>query len=106
MYDNIKEHGIEEQLKTYYQPGKNVINTYNPKLSRSENIANMAKKIREEGPENVSKHIADSNQLNVIDVDRKTLSNVQHFKDAAKSAGFTKILDENNCIHIEIPQPQ
>ncbi len=105
MYENIIKHGKDHQLKTYKLPGQNVINTYNPNLSKEENIANMAKKIQELGPDNVSKHIADFSELNVVDIDKNSLSSVQNFKDAAKSAGFTKVLDENGCIHIELPQP-
>ena len=106
MYENIIKHGKQHQLDTYKLPGQQVINTYDPKLSREENIAKMAKKIQEVGPDKVSKHIADFSVLNVIDIDKNTLSSVQNFKDAAKSAGFSKILDENGCIHIELPQPQ
>lgn len=105
MYENIIKHGKEHQLKTYKLPGQTVINTYNPKLSKEENIANMAKKIQELGPDSVSKHVADFSELNVIDIDKRSLSSAQNFKDAAKSAGFTKVLDENGCIHIELPQP-
>lgn len=106
MYENIIKHGKQHQIDTYKLPGQQVINTYDPKLSREENIAKMAKKIQEVGPDNVSKHVADYSVLNVIDIDKNTLSSVQNFKDAAKSAGFSKILDENGCIHIELPQPQ
>ena len=105
MYENILKHGKQHQLDTYKLPGQQVINTYDPKLSREENIAKMAKKIQEVGPDKVSKHIADFSVLNVVDIDKNTLSSVQNFKDAAKSAGFSKILDENGCIHIELPQP-
>lgn len=105
MYENILKKGKAEQLRTYLQPGQNVINIYDESLSREKNIAAMAEQIRKEGPEHVSKHIANSEIINVIDVDRKTLSNVQTFVDAARHAGFTKILDENGCIHLELPQP-
>lgn len=110
MYDNIAknkngiEAGKDEQKGIYIV--HEVIDVVDPKLSREENIAKMAKKIQEVGPDKVSKHIADFSALNVIDIDKNTLSSVQNFKDAAKSAGFSKILDENGCIHIELPQPQ
>lgn len=106
MYDNIQKYGKQHQLDTYKQPGKNVINTYNEEFSRDQNIINMAKAIRKEGPEYVSRHVGDFDKLNVIDVDKRSLSNIQAFKDSVKQAGFTKVLDENGCIHIELPQPQ
>lgn len=106
MYENIIKHGKQHQLNTYKVPGQKVVNTYDSKLSREENIANMAKKIQEVGPDSVSKHVSDFSKLNVIDIDKKSLSSVQNFKDAVKSAGFTKVLDENGCIHIELPQPE
>jgi hypothetical protein len=106
MYENILKHGKQHQLETYLQPGKNVINAYDERLSREENIAKMADVIRKEGPGRVSKHVGDFDKINVIDIDKKSLSNIQAFKDAVRKAGFTKVLDENNCIHIELPQPQ
>lgn len=106
MYDNIQKYGKRHQLDTYKQPGQKVINTYDEKLSRERNIANMAEAIRREGPERVSRHVGDFNRLNVIDVDKRSLSNIQAFKDSVKHAGFTKVLDENGCIHLELPQPQ
>lgn len=105
MYENIITNGVKYQLETYKKAGQDVVNTFDPTLSRQENIARMAEKINEVGPLNVSKHLADFAKVNAIDVDKKSLSSVRAFKDAAKSAGFSKILDENNCIHIELRQP-
>lgn len=105
MYDNIITNGVEHQLKTYKKAGQDVINTFDSTLSRQENISRMIEKINEVGPLNVSKHLADFAKVNAIDVDKKSLSDVNAFKDATKSAGFSKILDENNCIHIELVQP-
>lgn len=105
MYDNIITNGVKHQLDTYKKAGQDVVKTFDPTLSRQENIARMAEKINEVGPLNVSKHLADFAKVNAIDVDKKSLSSVRAFKDAAKSAGFSKILDENNCIHIELAQP-
>lgn len=105
MYDNIISNGLEHQLKTYKKAGQDVINTFDSTLSRQENISRMIEKINEVGPTNVSKHLVDFAKVNAIDVDKKSLSDVRAFKDATKSAGFSKILDENNCIHIELTQP-
>lgn len=105
MYDNIITNGLEHQLKTYKKAGQDVINTFDSTLSRQENISRMIEKINEVGPLNVSKHLADFAKVNAIDVDKKSLSDVRAFMDATKSAGFSKILDENNCIHIELTQP-
>ena len=107
MYENTRR-DKQEQLNTYKAPGQRVVMVYDPNLSREANIANMAAQIRKEGPANVSKHIADSTKLNVIDVDKNALrGNVRVFKDSLNKAGFTKVLDEdkNGCIHIELPQP-
>lgn len=106
MYENIITHGVKYQLEIYKKAGQDVVNTFDSTLSREENIENMKKKINEVGPLNVSKHLADFAKVNAIDVDKKSLSSVQAFKDAAKSAGFSKVLDENDCIHIELIQPR
>ena len=100
-----KTYFIRKYLEGKGAAGKDVVKTFDPTLSRQENIARMAEKINEVGPLNVSKHLADFTKVNAIDVDKESLSSVLAFKDAAKSAGFSKILDENNCIHIELAQP-
>ena len=55
-----------------------------------------------EGPHKVSHHCADFEKINVLDVSKNSLSNVAAFKNAVKEAGFSPVLDENGCIHIEL----
>jgi hypothetical protein len=114
MYNNIVNYkggikeGIKEQKRIYDYNGDKVIDVFDEKLSREENISNMKKMIEKikESDKEAFKHTGDFSKLNAIDVDEKTLSNVQNFMDAAKSAGFFQILRENNCVHIVLPQPQ
>ena len=105
MLNNIKRTGVQKQLKIYALPGEKVIGVYNENLCDSENIRNMIAKIYEVGPSKVSKHCADPSVLNVLDVSRKRLSNVDAFIKALRTLKFY-VIDEpsNNCVHIEIPQ--
>lgn len=109
MYENIIRTGAQYQKdKVYDKNGDKVIDVFDEKLSREENISNMKKMIEKikESDKDAFKHTGDFSKFNAIDVKKEQLSNVQNFMDAAKSAGFFQILDENNCIHIVLPQPQ
>lgn len=105
MLNNIKKNGVQSQLKIYAAPGDKVILTYNKNLSDEANLRNMIAMILEVGPSNVSKHCADFSVLNVFDVSRSDLSNVQLLIKALKAMGI-RYIDEpkNGCVHIEIPQ--
>lgn len=105
MLNNIKKNGVQSQLKIYAAPGDKVILTYSKDLSDEANLRNMIAKILEVGPSNVSKHCADFSVLNVFDVSRSNLSNVQMLIKALDAMGI-RYIDEpqNGCIHIEIPQ--
>lgn len=91
MLNNIKKNGVQSQLKIYRLPGQKVILTYNKNLSDEANLRNMIAKILEEGPTKVSKHCADFSVLNVFDVNRRDLSNVQLLIKALKAVGIDYI---------------
>lgn len=103
MYDNIVRTGDEVQMGIYRDPGQSVIAVYNEDLSREENIRNMENQINAVGPSAVSKHCADLNILNVMDISKSSIQNIEEFKRRLTSAGIDW-LDENGCIHIEIKQ--
>lgn len=106
MLNNIKKSGVDSQIRIYAESGEIVINVYNENSSDEENLRNMIAKIYEVGPSNVSKHCADPSVMNVFDVSRSRLSDVNTFIVALKAAGVKNPLDEpdNGCVHIEIPQ--
>lgn len=109
MLNNIKRTGVARQKEIYGNYGDKVIDTYNSKLSDSVNIANMLAKIYELGPFKVSHHcmtLEQQKKLNVLDVSASQLSSKTRFKDAIESLNLNiRILDENGCVHLEIPQP-
>lgn len=111
MLNNIKKNGVQSQLNLYREPGKSVVRVYNPNLTDAQNISAMTAKIIEVGPSNVSHHCADMSVLNVIDVSRSNLANVDAFLNALEiekqKAIISQYIEEenNNCVHIEIPQP-
>jgi hypothetical protein len=109
MFNNCKKNGTDEQMKTYKAPGRQVIQVYIDlsiaKKSEDEIRQAMADKIEEVGPENVSKHIADPAKMNTFDIAQSTLHKKLDFKsESSKSNNINRILDENGCYHIEIPQ--
>ena len=104
MYDNCKHHGTALQYKTYGSNGDKVIDVYtnNAKKPRDEVISLMENKIKELGPEKVSHHA--SQTAIVFDVGHSSLAKPQlFFKTAKSNPKVSKVLNENNCIHIEIP---
>lgn len=104
MYDNIVKNGVQEQLNTYKAPGDSVVNTYDPTKSRDENIAAMTTEINKQGPGNVSKHCANLSTLNVLDIAKSSIDgNIEQIKTTLSQMGI-KVLDENGCLHLEIPQ--
>jgi hypothetical protein len=108
MLSNIKTTGVEAQLRLYAEPGKQVIRVYNASNSDQVNIENMTTKINEVGPYNVSHHCGDPNVINVFDVSKTHLGNKVTKFITAVSRVAEKVLDEpqNNCVHVEIKQPQ
>ena len=104
MYENILKTSVEYQKSIYRNPGKQVIDVYNPALSRYENIQLMKDKILEVGPQKVSKHCSDYNVLNVFDISIARSTNTTLLESILRSRETYKVLNENNCIHVEIPQ--
>ena len=72
-------------------------------MSREQNIAAMESKIKELGPERVSRHCGDYTKVNVMDVAISSVNNRTSFENALKANGI-KYLIENDCYHLEIKQ--
>lgn len=72
MYNNLERKGVFYQKKLYGKYGDQVIEVYEKSKKAGKNreqiIKDMESKIKEIGPSNVSKHAADPNLLQVIDV--------------------------------------
>ena len=103
---------IAAQYTIYAPPGDAVIGVFESNSvgkTAAEILGNsgaikdaMEAEILSQGPENVSKHCADSTILNVVDIGNNvgTL-----FRDQAQAESrVSKILDENGVYHLEIPQ--
>lgn len=109
MYANLERTGADEQKAIYGDAGDKVIDVYvkdkKAKKSKSVIISNMESKINEVGPSNVSKHCGDPAKLNVVDVAHSSISNKTAFYNALKAdPNVSKVLDENNCYHVEVKQ--
>lgn len=105
MLNNIKAHGLQSQLNLYASSGDKVCLVYDPKKSDSQNLEAMIAKIYELGPTTVSHHCANPSILNVLDISRTDLSNVNDFLNALTQANIYHIDEpKNNCVHIEIKQ--
>ena len=110
MYNNIITKGLQEQRNTYKQPGQRVLDVYEIQKKAGKNkeeiIQAMTNKINELGASNVSKHCADFNVVNVVDIPHSSLGkNKEKFKsEAIRRLGKTNVLDENSCYHIVIHQ--
>lgn len=107
MYENIVGNGMAEQRRIYKGPGQRVLDVYveQSKLgkNRKQIISAMEKKIIALGPTKVSKHCADHNQINVIDVSIPRLTHPSDFFTQIKSK-VDHAMKENICYHIEIKQ--
>jgi len=95
--------GVQYQKKQYSNIGDQVIDVYNVNMSREQNIAAMESKIKELGPERVSRHCGDYTKINVMDVAISSVNNRTSFENALKANGI-KYLIENDCYHLEIKQ--
>ncbi|ELT5465351.1 hypothetical protein R9R78_001846 [Campylobacter coli] len=110
MYNNIINKGMQEQRKTYKQPGQRVLDVYETQKKAGKNkeeiIQAMINKINELGASKVSTHCADFNVVNVVDIPHSSLGkNKEKFKsEAIRRLGKTNVLDENSCYHIVIHQ--
>lgn len=114
MYGNIERDGVAEQKRLYGVNGDKVIDAY--VAAKAEGLdemgirARMVAKINELGPTNVSKHLADPNVLNVIDVSPASIADREAFEAAVRAdprvSKFLTPGDGDPAYHIEIPQPQ
>lgn len=103
MYENILRRGVQYQKNKYTDIGDQVIDVYNAKMSREQNIAAMESKIKELGPERVSHHCGDHTKVNVMDVAISSVNNRTSFVNALNANGI-KCIIENDCYHLEIKQ--
>jgi WXG100 family type VII secretion target len=114
MYGNIERDGVAEQKRLYGSNGDKVIDAY--VAAKAEGLdemgirTRMVEKINELGPTNVSKHLADPNVLNVIDVSPNSIADREAFEAAVRAdprvSKFLTPSDGDPAYHIEIPQPQ
>lgn len=110
MYENCsKPGGVAKQKEIYANPGDKVIDVYvnEKKLGKSkmDTIIAMENKIKDLGPSNVSKHIADFTIMNTLDISYTKLSNKNDFlSEIKKREELDKVLIENECYHIQINQ--
>ena len=115
MYHNIEKTGVGAQKKLYGKYGDQVIDAYvsakKAGMSREQTLQAMERKINDLGPSNVSRHLADPAQLNVVDI---APSSIPAGKRAAfeqalrKDPNVSKFLgpsDKDPAFHVEIKQP-
>ena len=107
---------VANQLALYAPPGDAVINVFVAQTQgmtpqqiqqNSANIrAAMEQEINNQGPQNVSRHCADPNQVSVVDVSAAPFNaNNAPLFVAIEQALVTTLIDErdtNNCFHLEI----
>jgi hypothetical protein len=116
MYDNIVHFGVNHQKKLYGPNGDAVIDVFavcrEKKMTLEQTIAAMLKKIREIGPEKVSKHCANPDVLEVFDVSPASIPTEKRaaFEKAAREhPQVAKVLGPANsdpAYHIEVRQPK
>lgn len=115
MFDNIEKHSVEHQKKLYGSSGDKVIDVYveakKQNKNRTETIVLMKAKIDAIGPGKVSRHAADINVLNVVDIAPSSITTDKRlkFEKAVKAENrisryFTPPKDP--AYHLEIPQPE
>ena len=103
MYSYIVSEGLQNQYTLYGPNGDKVIDVYvkNKKLNKSKDeiINAMEAKIKELGPDNVSRHCGDHSKRNVFDISYNPTK-------LTNAKSISKFIDEKkrNCYHIEIIQ--
>lgn len=113
MYDNLVFYGVTHQKKLYGPFGDKVIEVY-VQLKKSGESAStiknaMVRKVIELGPAKVSKHCADPDVVNVIDISPKSISDKESFQKAvSKDSRVSKFITPptDPSYHLEINQPQ
>lgn len=111
MYNNIEAHSVDQQKGLYANAGDQVIDVYvkgkADGKSKDEIISSMEAKIIELGPTTVSKHCADTSELNVIDVRPSSIANHTAFEKAVEEdTRVSKFLKppSDPAYHLEVPQ--
>ncbi len=114
MFDNCLKLGIKSQYKLYARAGDKVIKVFESETKKpgykvAAVIEKMEARIREIGPNKVSKHCADFNSLNVVDIPFSSIGNKDDFRKIINEYvpdPVKRFLDEtsNNCFHLEIDQ--
>jgi RHS repeat-associated protein len=116
MYDQTVRKGLSAQKQLYGSNGDKVLDTYNTygsqwSCTREEGVQAMYDKILELGPYKVSKHCADPDLQNTIDLSYSQVPTdlKKEFHDALLCNPFiSRVLDPYNsrddAFHIEIPQ--
>ncbi len=116
MYDNLEEHGVDQQKELYGSYGDQVIDVYAKARFKTDkqgyNIygknsikSMMLKKINSIGSGKVSKHCIDDSKLNVFDIDPASVTNVSSFQNKLKNdQRVSKVIPypKDPGIHIEI----
>lgn len=109
MYNNLVRN-YQEQRNTYRTPGQRVIDEYDASvaagLNRAQTIQAMTDRINALGPGTVSRHAADHNVLNVMDLSQRNIPRARHndFFTNGNAMDGVRILNENRVFHIEIHQ--
>lgn len=99
------------QKEIYAPPGRAVIDVWlaSSTLDRDATIDAMEAEILKQGSMKVTHHCCDpvKDHLQTVDIAQSSLKNVLAFEQIIKghASDFSKCLDENHCVHIEIPQP-
>ena len=105
MGNMVESRGMDAQKKMYAAAGDKVLDKYPDRAA-------MLKTAKAVGPSNVSKHCADLNKMNVVDVSPVNggIKNAKQFSSNAQGnpsvsrvlSPWTQTIDP--AIHIEIPQ--
>ncbi|MDC0713994.1 hypothetical protein POL68_36350 [Stigmatella sp. ncwal1] len=116
MYDNLQAKGIASQKDLYSKFGDQVIDAYAASVdagqTKEQTLQAMVDKINELGPSNVSRHLANPSQLNVVDIAPSSIpaDKREAFQEAIRAhpevSKFLGPADGDPAYHIEIPQPQ
>lgn len=115
MFNNLETKGVKSQRDLYAAAGDLVIDVYEAQKKAGKTATQiknaMEAKINAIGPEKVSRHCADPNKLNVVDVAPSSIGNKHAFENAVnvalnsgKVSRFITPGSGDPAYHIEIPQ--
>lgn len=109
MYQNIRTNGVESQFRLYGANGDQVVRVYIEQhqngASRTNILTAMTNEIIRLGPSRVSRHCANPNTLNVLDVSPLSIRNRAAFIRAVRARGINFFEPPNDpAFHLEIRQ--